>query len=141
MRYDFVIGMDVGKYFHHASVLDHDGTQVLSKRVNQDEAELRKLFGKYIHPDRHVLVVVDQPNNIGRLTVTVAQDMGGYRAISWAGYAPTFTCSYRQRKDRRPRCWWPLGIDHMRPSYSVNLVAMSEGRNKSRLEPCSSGRC
>ena len=32
MTYDYVIGMDVGKYFHHACVLDIDGTQVLSKR-------------------------------------------------------------------------------------------------------------
>ena len=27
MTYDYVIGMDVGKYFHHACVLDIDGTQ------------------------------------------------------------------------------------------------------------------
>ena len=26
MTYDYVIGMDVGKYFHHACVLDIDGT-------------------------------------------------------------------------------------------------------------------
>ena len=31
MAYDFVIGMDVGKYFHHACVLDAQGNQVLSK--------------------------------------------------------------------------------------------------------------
>ena len=37
MTYDYVIGMDVGKYFHHACVLDIDGTQVLSKRINQNE--------------------------------------------------------------------------------------------------------
>ncbi|WP_457851473.1 hypothetical protein, partial [Corynebacterium belfantii] len=35
--YDYVIGMDVGKYFHHACVLDIDGAQVLSKRINQNE--------------------------------------------------------------------------------------------------------
>lgn len=37
MTYDYVIGMDVGKYFHHACVLDIDGAQVLSKRINQNE--------------------------------------------------------------------------------------------------------
>ena len=76
MAYDFVIGMDVGKYFHHACVLDPQGRQVLSKRINQHEGSLRKLFGKFLANDAEVLVVVDQPNNIGRLTVAVAQDMG-----------------------------------------------------------------
>ena len=28
MTYRYVIGMDVGKYFHHACVLDEHGTQV-----------------------------------------------------------------------------------------------------------------
>ena len=33
MVYDYVIGTDVGKYFHHTCVLDSRGTQVLSKRI------------------------------------------------------------------------------------------------------------
>lgn len=76
MAYDFVIGVDVGKYFHHACVLDSQGTQVLSKRINQHEGSLRKLFKHFLTNDAQVLVVVDQPNNIGRLTVAVAQDIG-----------------------------------------------------------------
>ncbi|MBG9339437.1 transposase, partial [Corynebacterium diphtheriae bv. mitis] len=44
MTYDYVIGMDACKYFHHACVLDIDGTQVLSKRINQNEQSLRALF-------------------------------------------------------------------------------------------------
>lgn len=76
MTYDYVIGMDVGKYFHHACVLDIDGTQVLSKRINQNEQSLRALFSAFSAYDHKVLVVVDQPNNIGRLTVAVAQDIG-----------------------------------------------------------------
>lgn len=76
MAYDFVIGVDVGKYFHHACVLDPQGRQVLSKRINQHEGSLRKLFGQFLADDASVLVIVDQPNNIGRLTVAVAQDMG-----------------------------------------------------------------
>ncbi|MDK8477278.1 transposase, partial [Corynebacterium sp. MSK310] len=43
MAYDYVIGMDVGKYFHHACVLDSHGAQVLSKRINQNEQSLRAL--------------------------------------------------------------------------------------------------
>ena len=76
MAYDFVIGVDVGKYFHHACVLDPQGRQVLSKRINQHEGSLRKLFGQFLADNTSVLVIVDQPNNIGRLTVAVAQDMG-----------------------------------------------------------------
>ena len=70
------MSVDVGKYFHHACVLDPQGRQVLSKRVNQHEGSLRKLFGQFLAADASVLVVADQPNNIGRLTVAVAQDMG-----------------------------------------------------------------
>ena len=76
MAYDFVIGVDVGKYFHHACVLDPQGRQVLSKRINRHEGSLRKLFGQFLAHGASVLVIVDQPNNIGRLTVAVAQDMG-----------------------------------------------------------------
>lgn len=76
MAYDFVIGVDVGKYFHHACVLDPQGRQVLSKRINQHEGSLRKLFGQFLADNTSVLVIVDQPNNISRLTVAVAQDMG-----------------------------------------------------------------
>ena len=31
MAYDYVIGMDVGKYFHHACVLDPQDRQLLPK--------------------------------------------------------------------------------------------------------------
>ena len=47
MVYDYVIGMDVGKYFHHACVLDIDGAQVVSKRINQNEQTLRTLFSTF----------------------------------------------------------------------------------------------
>ncbi|OHR25227.1 transposase [Corynebacterium sp. HMSC061H03] len=76
MTYDYVIGMDVGKFFHHACVLDQEGHQVQSKRINQHEASLRELFRKFSAGGKQVLVVVDQPNNIGRLTVAVAQAEG-----------------------------------------------------------------
>ena len=68
MAYDYVIGMDACKYFHYACVLDSHGAQVLSKRINQNEQSLRALFSVFSAHDHKVLVVVDQPNNIGRLT-------------------------------------------------------------------------
>lgn len=76
MAYDYVIGMDVGKYFHHACILDSHGTQVLSKRINQNEQALRALFSNFYSGNNKVLVVVDQPNNIGRLTAAVASLAG-----------------------------------------------------------------
>ncbi|APT82185.1 transposase [Corynebacterium ammoniagenes DSM 20306] len=76
MTYDYVIGMDVGKYFHHACVLDTHGNQILSKRVNQHEQPLRKLFSQYAGKGTNTSAAVYQPNNIGRLTVAVAQDIG-----------------------------------------------------------------
>lgn len=81
MAHDFVIGMDVDKYFHHACVLDSHGTQVLSKRINQHEDSLHKLFGKFRTNDAEILVVIDRPNNIGWLTVAVAQAIGAVFAI------------------------------------------------------------
>ena len=75
MTYRYVIGMDVGKYFHHACVQDEHGTKVLSKQVNQHETSLRDRFVSFIGKvgqSHDVLVVVDQPNNNGRLTVAIA---------------------------------------------------------------------
>ena len=37
---------------------------------------MRALFSNFYSGNNKVLVVVDQPNNIGRLTVAVAQDLG-----------------------------------------------------------------
>ena len=76
MAFDYAIGMNVGTYFHHACVLDAQGTQLLSKRVNQHETELRNLFTRHIDGHHTMLVVVDQPSTIGRLTVAVVQDIG-----------------------------------------------------------------
>ena len=64
MTYDFVIGIDVGKYFHHACVLDKDGKQVKSKRIDQSEHALRRFFDLFLALSSKILVVVDQPNNI-----------------------------------------------------------------------------
>ncbi|ALC05551.1 hypothetical protein CDES_05570 [Corynebacterium deserti GIMN1.010] len=64
MTYDYVLGMDVGKYFHNACILNNDGTQVLSKRINGHEKTLRTLFETYAAKGRHILIVVDQPKDL-----------------------------------------------------------------------------
>ena len=58
MVYDYVIGIDVGKYFHHACVLDIHGAQILSKRINQNEQSLRTLVSSFCADNNNVLVVV-----------------------------------------------------------------------------------
>lgn len=60
MAYDFITSADVGKYFHHARVLDPRGRQVLPKRINQYSGSLRKLFGQFLADDASALVIVDQ---------------------------------------------------------------------------------
>jgi hypothetical protein len=38
-------GVDIGKSHHHAVVIDGDGRRLLSRRVANDEVELRSLVG------------------------------------------------------------------------------------------------
>jgi transposase len=67
--------MDVGKGAHHAVALDAAGKRLHDKELPQDEAALRALFDRLsVHGP--VLVVVDQPNNIGALPIAVARDAG-----------------------------------------------------------------
>lgn len=74
-RYDIYCGIDVGKSAHHAIALTADGRRILSRDLPQDEAMLRALFGELaVHGS--VLMVVDQPRNIGALPIAVARDSG-----------------------------------------------------------------
>ena len=104
MTYDHVIGVDVGKYFHHACVLDPSGTTVQSTRVEQSEAALTEFFTQFTTTGS-TLVVVDQPNNIGRLTVTIAKATGAD-----VKYLPGLSMRQLARihagnlKNRYPRC-------------------------------------
>ncbi|MCF6820959.1 IS110 family transposase [Corynebacterium parakroppenstedtii] len=64
-----------GQYFHHVCVLNRSGSTVLSQRVEHTDTTLTRFFTQFTTTSP-TLVVVDQPNNIGRLTVTVAQATG-----------------------------------------------------------------
>lgn len=68
-------GLDVGKSAHHAHALDHDGNTLYDKPLKQDEKAIRTMLGKLSKHGR-VLLVVDQPNTIGSLPLTVARNMG-----------------------------------------------------------------
>ena len=73
------LGLDVGKSSHNACALDHDGNTILDTPVDQDEKQLRRTIAK-LQRRGTVLVIVDQPNTIGPLPLTVARDMGARTA-------------------------------------------------------------
>lgn len=71
---DVWLGLDVGKSSHHACALDHDGNTILDTPVDQDEKQLRRTIVK-LQRRGTVLVIVDQPNTIGSLPLTVASGL------------------------------------------------------------------
>jgi transposase len=72
---DVFVGVDVGKGEHHAVALDKTGTRLFDKALPNDEKKLRELIGG-LKQHGTVLFVVDQPNTIGALPVTVAYAEG-----------------------------------------------------------------
>ncbi len=55
------VGVDVGKEFHWAHVLDASGRELLSRRVKNDEADLSKLIDDSLLLAEEVVWAVDQP--------------------------------------------------------------------------------
>ena len=55
------VGVDVGKEFHWVHVLDASGRELLSRKLENDEAEIRELIGKALSLAEEVLWAVDQP--------------------------------------------------------------------------------
>ena len=77
--YAVFCGIDVGKSEHHAVGLAVDGTRLYDKALPNDEARLRAVFDR-LAARGPVLIVVDQPNTIGALPVTVARSCGHHVA-------------------------------------------------------------
>ncbi|MFQ6226530.1 IS110 family transposase [Nocardia sp. NPDC002869] len=73
--YAVFCGVDVGKGEHHAVGLDPAGKRLFDKALPNDEARLRAVFDQ-LAARGPLLIVVDQPNTIGALPVTVARDCG-----------------------------------------------------------------
>ncbi len=73
--YAVFCGIDVGKSEHHAVGLDDRGTRLYDKALPNDETRLRVVFD-HLATHGPVLIVVDQPNTIGALPVTVARACG-----------------------------------------------------------------
>jgi hypothetical protein len=60
------VGVDVGKEFHWVHVLDPSGTQLLSRRVENDEANLLTLIEEVFSLAEEVLWATDQPAGAAR---------------------------------------------------------------------------
>ncbi|NKT15427.1 IS110 family transposase [Rhodococcus hoagii] len=73
--YAVFCGIDVGKGEHHAVGLDAAGARLFDKALPNDETRLRAVFDD-LAARGPILVVVDQPNTIGALPVTVARACG-----------------------------------------------------------------
>ena len=65
----------MGKSAHHATALRSTGEKVFDKALIQDEAKIGELF-RHLSSYGRILVVVDQPNMIGALSIAVARDAG-----------------------------------------------------------------
>lgn len=73
--YDVVVGLDVGKSFHHMRAITKGGEDLANEQISQHEARLVEAFME-MRKHGSVLVVVDQPNNIGSLAIASARKAG-----------------------------------------------------------------
>src|SRR5919112_586801 len=61
------VGVDVGKGFHWAHVLDASGRKLLSRRVENDEADISAFIGEALSLANEVVWAVDQPGGSAAL--------------------------------------------------------------------------
>jgi transposase len=69
-------GIDAGKEFHWAHVLDASGTQLLSRRVENDEAELVALIEEILSLAEDVVWAIDQPGGSAALLLALVWERG-----------------------------------------------------------------
>ena len=74
-------GIDVGKGFHWAHVLDASGRELLSRKVKNDEADISKLMEEALSLAEEVLWAVDQPGGGAALLLV----------LLWNGIRESFT--------------------------------------------------
>jgi hypothetical protein len=67
------IGLDVGKFDHHATVLAADGEVVFDRLVRNGETAIEQLLQD---AGERAALVIDQPGSIGTLAVAVARRRG-----------------------------------------------------------------
>ena len=65
------VGIDVGKEFHWVHVLDASGRELLSRKLENDEADISKLVGKALSLAEEVVWAVDQPGGSAALLLAL----------------------------------------------------------------------
>ncbi|MCA1719501.1 MAG: IS110 family transposase, partial [Actinobacteria bacterium] len=64
-------GIDAGKEFHWAHVLDASGRELLSRKVENDEADISKLIDEALSFAEEIVWAVDQPGGGAALLLTL----------------------------------------------------------------------
>src|SRR3712207_758993 len=64
-------GVDAGKKFHWAHVLDASGRQLLSRKVENDEAGITRLIDEALSLAEEVIWAVDQPGGSAALLLAL----------------------------------------------------------------------
>ena len=65
------VGIDVGKEFHWVHVLDTSGRELLSRKLENDEAVISKLVDKTLSLAEEVVWAVDQPGGSAALLLAL----------------------------------------------------------------------
>jgi transposase len=65
------VGIDVGKEFHWAHVLDTSGREMLSRKLENDEADILKLIDELLCLAEEVLWALDQPGGSAALLLAL----------------------------------------------------------------------
>jgi transposase len=81
------VGVDVGKEFHWAHVLDASGRELLSRRVENDEADLLRLIDEALSLAEEILWAVDQPGGGAALLLALLWERDQRRVL----YVPGLT--------------------------------------------------
>jgi transposase len=70
------VGIDAGKGFHWAHVLDSSGRELLSRKLENDEAGISEFVGKVVPLAREVVWAVDQPGGSAALLLALLWERG-----------------------------------------------------------------
>jgi transposase len=70
------VGIDVGKEFHWAHVLDTSGRELLSRKLENDEADISKLIYELLCLAEEVVWAVDQPGGSAALLLALLWERG-----------------------------------------------------------------
>jgi len=65
------VGIDAGKEFHWARVVGIEGETLLSRKVENDEADLRKLIGEVLPLAEEITWATDQPGGTAALLLAL----------------------------------------------------------------------